>query len=135
MLRSFGRPIFKWNPIGGADDFGKTLYQNILSRDPEEGACVGRGNHTRSLTSTIIRFFISEEFHRRHFPHEIIVDKLYRSILGRECRGVEKTDQVVRLRNGIAINVIINDLVGSDEYRQKAQLGAVPFPDMSVYNT
>ena len=45
---------------------------------------------------------------------------------------MEKADQVVRLRNGIAISVIINDLVGSDEYRQKAQLGAVPLPDTSV---
>ena len=63
----------------------------------------------------------------------MVVDKLYRSILGREGGGDEKIIQLDRLRGGLAIHIVVNDLVGSDEYRQKAQLGAVPFPDMSVW--
>lgn len=117
--------------MGGVNDFAKTLYQNVLSRDPEEGACAGWGNHTRShgIASTVKGFFNSEEFQRKRLPHEDIVDKLYRSILGRECRGEERNDQVFRLRNGIEISVIIDDLVGSDEYRRRVQLGAAPSPN------
>lgn len=97
------------------------MYQNILSRDPEEGADVWWGDQIRShgIASTFKGFFTSEEFHRKRLPHEDVVDKLYRSILGRECRGDERTGQVVRLRNGIATSVIINELVGSDEFRQE----------------
>ena len=65
----------------------------------------------------------------------MVVDKLYRSILGREGGDDEKNIQLDRLRCGLAIHIIVNDLVGSDEYRQKAQLRAVPLPDMSVYST
>ena len=94
-------------------------------------------NHTRffGIASTISGFFTSDEFQAKRFSHENIVDKLYHSILGRECRGDEKTDQVARLRDGLAIHIVVNDLVGSDEYRQKAQLGAIPLPDTSVYST
>jgi hypothetical protein len=116
-------------------DFVKTLYQNILSCDPDDGGSFHWTNHTRfhGIASTISGFFTCDEFQAKHFPREDIVDKLYRSILGRECRGDERTDQVVRLRDGVSICTIINDLVGSDEYRQKAQLGAVPSPDMSFH--
>ena len=117
-------------------DFVKTLYQNILSRDPDNEGLSHWTNHTRffSIASTISGIFTSDEFQAKHFSHEVIVDKLYRSILGRKCRGDERTDQVVRLRDGVSICTIINDLVGSGEYRQKAQLGAVPLPDTSVYS-
>ena len=107
------------------------MYQNVLSRDPEEGATVGWGNYTRSngVASTVIGFFTAVKFHRKRFSHEDIVDKLYRSILGHECRDDEKIEQVDWLRNGIAIVPIINDLVGGDEYRQRVQLGAAPSPN------
>ena len=35
----------------------------------------------------------------------------------------------------LAVLIVVNDLVGSDEYKQKAELGVVPSPDMSVYIT
>jgi Domain of unknown function (DUF4214) len=118
-------------------DFVKTLYQNILSRDPDDEGSSHWTNYTRfyGIASTIGGFFTSDEFQTKRFPREDVVDKLYRSILGRECRGDERTDQVVRLRDGVSICTIINELVGSDKYRQKAQLGAVPLPDTSVYST
>ena len=115
-------------------DFVKTLYQNILSRDPDNEGSSHWTNHTRffGIASTIGGIFTCDEFQDKHFPHEDIVDKLYRSILGRECRGDERTDQVVRLSDGVSISTIVKELVGSDEYTQKAQLRAVPLPDMSV---
>ena len=117
-------------------DFVKTLYQNILSLDPDNERSSYWANHTRffGIASTISGFFTSDRFQAKHFPHEVSVDKLYRSILGRECRGDERSHQVVRLRDGVSICTIINDLVGSEEYKQKAQLGAVPLPDTWVYN-
>ena len=117
--------------------FVKTLYYNILSRDPNNDESSHWTNHTRffGIASTISGIFTSNKFQAKHFPHEEIVDKLYRSILGRECRGDERTAQVVRLRDGVSICTIIDELVGSDEYRQKAQLGTVPSPDTLVYST
>ena len=118
-------------------DFVKTLYQNILSRDPDNERLSHWTNHTSffEIASTISGFFTSDEFQAKNFPREDIVDKLYRSILGRECKGDERTNQVIRLRDGVSICHTINDLVGSDEYRQKAQLGTVPIPETSVYST
>jgi hypothetical protein len=106
------------------------LYRNILSRDPEDDGSFWT-NHTRifGIASTISGFFTSDEFQGKFFPHEDIVDKLYRSILGRECRDDEKSHQIDQFNRGVSIVVIVNDLVGSDEYRQRVPLGAVPSPD------
>lgn len=122
-LQLLRRPIFKWDSFDGTDDFAKTLYQNILNRDPEEAV---RSGWTTYSASNIIHFFISEEFHRKRLSHEDVVDRLYRTILGRECRDNEKTDQVARLTNGIEISVIVIGLVRSDEYRQRVELGSAP---------
>ena len=117
--------------------FVKTLYQNIFSRDPDNEGLSHWTDHTRffNIASTISGFFTSDGFQAKQLSREDIVDKLYRSIFGRECRGDERTVQVIRLRDGVSIYTIINDLVGSVEYREKAQLGAVPSPDTSVYST
>ena len=113
------------------------MYHNVLGLSREVQSDDSWVNYTRfhGIAATITGFFTHDEFQTKNLPQEVIVEKLYRSILGREGGGDERTDQVARLRDGLSICVIINDLVGSDEYRQKAQLGAVPFPDMSVYNT
>ena len=86
------------------------------------------------IAAIITEFFTSVEFQTLNLPQEVVVDKLYRSILGREGEGDEKNILLDRLRGGLAIHIAVNDLVGTDEYRQKVQLGAVPFPDMSVYH-
>ena len=135
-LNLYYRPILTWHSPGGISHFIKTLYHNVLSREVRSDESIDFWiNHTRfhGIAATITGVFTTDEFQAKEFPHEDIVDKLYRSILGRESRGEERTDQVVRLADGVTICNIVNDLVGSDEYRQKAQLGAVPFPDMSVW--
>ena len=121
----------EWHLSSGEDDFARTLYQNILSRDPEEGASHGWGDHIRfhGIASAIKGFIITyKEFHLMRLPHEDVVDKLYRSILGGESTDVEKTEQVVRLRNGDSTSIIINGLLGSEEYRHRVELGAAPSP-------
>ena len=87
------RPIFTWNPADGMPDFIKTLYQNILSRDPlpEDHPNIDHWmNHTRfhGIASTISSFFTSDEFKAKNFPQGVVVDKLYRSILGPKADGM-----------------------------------------------
>ena len=114
------------------------MYHNVLSREVQSDDSIGTWiNHVRfhGIASTITGFFTSNEFQSKNLPLEVVVDKLYRSILGREGRSDEKNIQLEQLRGGLAIHIAVNDLVGSDEYRQKAELKAVPSPDMSVYGT
>ena len=120
------------------DDFIKTLYQNILSRDPlpEDDPNVDHWmNHTRfhGIASTISGFFTSDEFEAKNLPQEVVVDKLYRSILGREGGWDGKNYWIYRLRHGDAIQTIVSDCIESAEYRQKAQAGIVPPSGMLVY--
>jgi hypothetical protein len=61
------------------------------------------------------------------------VDKLFRSILAREGKIDEKNIHLDRLRH-LGIHFMVNDFVGCDEYRQQAQLGVVPSPDMPAYS-
>jgi hypothetical protein len=123
--------IFNWNTAGGTPDFVKTLYQNILDRDPENQAVIdGWTNYLRfhGVAATIGGFFNSDEFKAKNLPQEIIVDKLYYSIL--RCEGdVEgKNFWLGRLRYGEAIQIIINKFVANPGYSQKVLIGLVPPP-------
>ena len=121
-------------------DFIKTLYQNILSRDPfpEDHPNIDHWmNHTHfhGIASTISGFFTGDEFKDKNFkfPQEVIVDKLYRSILGREGRWDGKNYWIDRLRHGDTVQTIVSDCIESEEYKQKAQAGIVPPSGMLVY--
>lgn len=111
------------------------MYHNVLGREVRSDDNIDSWvnfNRFHGTAATIAGFFTCDEFQTKNLPQEVVVDKLYRSILGREGGGNEKNTQLDRLRAGLAIHIVVNDLVGSDEYTQKAQLGAVPSPDMSV---
>jgi Domain of unknown function (DUF4214) len=56
------------------------------------------------------------------------VDKLYHSILGREGDAEGQKYWLGRLRRSDTIQVIINDFIGSAEYRQKVVNNVVPHP-------
>jgi Domain of unknown function (DUF4214) len=134
-LNLYYRPILTWHSAGGISHFIKTLYHNVLSRNIRSDDNIDFWiNHARfhGIAATVTGFFTSDEFQTKNLPQEVVVDKLYRSILGRDGEGDEKNIQLDRLRDGLAIHIVVNGLVGSDEYSQKAQLGAVPSPDMSV---
>jgi Domain of unknown function (DUF4214) len=123
--------IFHWNSTGGIPDFIKTLYQNILDRDPEnQGVIDGWTNHAlfHGIAATIGGFFTSDEFKAKNLPQEIVVDKLYRSILGCEGDPEGKNFWLSRFRCGDAIQIVITEFVGSPDYRQKAQNNIVPQP-------
>jgi hypothetical protein len=112
-------------------DFIKTLYQNILSRDPESQSVIEKWtNHTNSygIASTIAGFFTSDEFKARHPSQDTIVDKLYRSILGREPEPEGKNHWLRHIKKGDSMQVIVNGFVDSAEFRLKVENNVVPHP-------
>ena len=115
--------------------FVKTLYRNILDRDLEDQASIDYWtNHVRfhGISSTISMLFTSDDFRIRDLPQEAIVDKLYNSILRREGEWDGKNYFLRRLRRGDEMQTIVDDFIGSTEYRQKAQTGTIPPHDMFV---
>jgi Domain of unknown function (DUF4214) len=87
-------------------------------------------NHAsfNGIAATISGLFTSNEFKTKNLSLEAVVDKLYRSILGREGDTEEKNVWLRRLKKGDAIQTIIYELVSSPEYRQKAHENVVPPP-------
>ena len=61
------------------------------------------------------------------------MDKLYSSILGREGEWDGNKYWLQRLRRGDAMRAIVDDFVGSSEYRQKAQTGAITMPPHDMF--
>ena len=119
----------------GIPGFVKTLHRNILDRDLEDQASIDYWtNHLRfhGISSTISMLFTSENFKAMNLPPGAVVDKLYISILKREGDWDGKNYFIRRIRRGDAMQAIVNDFVGSTEYRQKAQTGTVTPHDMSV---
>ena len=109
--------------------FVKTLYRNVLDRDLEDQTSIDYWtNHVRfhGISSTISMLFTSDDFRIWDLPQEAIVDKLYISILGREGGWDGKNYFLRRLRRGDEIQTIVEEFIGSTEYRQKAQTGTVP---------
>ena len=124
----------------GIPDYVKALHRNILDLDLEDQAYIDYWtNHVRfhGISSTISMLFTSDNFKAKNLPPEDIVDKLYTSILERGAEWDGKNYFLRRIERGDAVQTIVDDFVGSIEYRQKAQTGTVPPHDMSVetYNS
>jgi hypothetical protein len=84
------------------------LYHNVLSREVRSDDSInGWINHARfhRIAATITGFFTSDEFETKN--PQVVVDKLYRLILGCDGGGDEKKIQLDRLRGGLAIYIII----------------------------
>ena len=116
---------------GGILDFMRTLYQNILDRDPEshtvlEGST--REVYTRGLAYTVGRFFTSPEYTAKGLPTEITVDKFYLSVLGRHPEAEGKAHWVEEIRRGMTLWRVAEKFVGSEEYRRKVEADQVPDP-------
>ena len=118
-----------------ANGFVKTLYRNILDRDLEDQASIDYWmNHFRfhGISSTISMLFTSDDFRAMNLSSEAIVDKLYSSILGREGEWDGKNYFIWRLNRGDPMKTIVDDFIGSAEYRKKVQRVNAPPHDMSV---
>lgn len=119
-----------WHSTCGLPEFIRTLYHNILDRDPESKEVVEWWTtHSTSLglASTLNGFFTSHEFIAKNHPPEAIVDRLHRSILGREA-GVEGQKYWQGKLSSETMEVIIAGFLDSSEYRGKIQNATAPDP-------
>jgi hypothetical protein len=80
------------------------------------------------LASTLNSFFTCAEFKSKNHPPEAIVDRLHRSILGREAGAEGQKYWQGRLSSGDTMEVIIAGFLDSSEYRGKIQNATAPDP-------
>jgi hypothetical protein len=100
-------------------DFMRTLYQNILDRDPEDQHAqeYHTGNtYARGLAHTIGCLFSTPEYQAKAMSTEATVDKFYRSVLGRRPDASERADYVERIRLGMSLLNVAQSFIASEEY-------------------
>ena len=112
-------------------DFVKTLYQNILDRDPESQTAIdfwSRHTYDKGLARTIGSFFTSDEYTARCMSVEATVDKFYLAVLDRQAEPEGRTYWIGTIRSGMPLWKVADSFVGSNEYRQKVQAGSALHP-------
>lgn len=120
-----------WVPSGGIPDFIRTLYQNILDRDPESQTAIDywiRYTYEHGLASTIGGFFTSREYTARGMSPEATAEKFYIAVLGRQAEPGGREFYVNEIRTGMSLWKVADDFVGSREYRLNVQAGTAPDP-------
>ncbi|KAF8805912.1 hypothetical protein BYT27DRAFT_7191823 [Phlegmacium glaucopus] len=120
-----------WVRSGGISDFIRTLYWNILGRNPENQLAIDnwtRHTYTHGLAHTVGSFFTAEEYTSKGMSTESTVDKLYLAVLGRQVTATGRGDWVERIRNGMSLWQVAEGFVDSAEYRGKVQAGTAPDP-------
>jgi len=120
-----------WHSSCGLAEFVRTLYRNILDRDPESKESVEfwtTHSTAHGLASTLNGFFHSDEFKSKNHLPEAIVDRLYRSILSREPEADGKAHWLGRLGSGDKMEVIISRFLDCPEYRGNVQKDIAPDP-------
>lgn len=116
--------ITQWNPSGGTPDFIRTLYHNILDRNPESQDVVDfhtKVAYNSGLRNAVLGFFSSVEYRAKSLPTEETVKKLYRSILNREPNGEEVAHHVQEIIRGRSMEEAVRVFVDSPEYNQRVQ--------------
>ncbi|KIK01112.1 hypothetical protein K443DRAFT_122535 [Laccaria amethystina LaAM-08-1] len=120
-----------WVRSGGILDFIRTLYQNILDRDPENSEALEShtlNTYTHGLASTVDNFFMSPEYESRGLSTEATVDKYYLSLLGRQPEAQGKAYWVGEIQRGMTLRTVANGFVGSDEYHGRVRAETAPDP-------
>ena len=124
--------IHQWNPQGGSKDFVKTLYENVLDREPESQGVIdgwAANSDKNGLASTLKGFFNSPEYQGKNHSVEETVEKLYGSILGRQSDAGGKAFWVDQIKSGkMSLDQVIDGFVGSDEYKGDVAAGNKPNP-------
>lgn len=118
----------KWHPPSGIDGFVRTLYLNVLDREAESQAVVDHHKNIayRNGIATTIKTFFAALVDRDKPPAEVIVNKLYRSIMGREAEEGGLKHHVRAINQGRSIGKVVDDFLGSDEYSLRERQGLVP---------
>jgi len=116
---------------GEIQDFVKTMYQNILDRNPESQTVVDnwtRHTYAHGLAETLRCFFTSDEYRAKSLSTETTVDKFYLSVLGRQAEPGGRAYWIGAIRDGMSLHKVAEGFVGSQEYQQKVQAGTAPHP-------
>lgn len=105
-----------------AESFVKRLYRYCLGREAEEA---GLSDWTRRLESgrenggeVAAGFFFSDEMRLRNLNDEEFVELLYRVFLARESDEAGKADWVMKLKNGMSRQYVMNGFSASAEFAQ-----------------
>ena len=123
-------PLTQWDPRSGIGGFIGTLYWNILDRQAENEEVIrhhSKHAFDNGLIATITGFFDSPEYRSRsHSPRET-VERLYRSILGREPSedGLGGHAPMVPVGGG-SMRDMVDSFVNSPEYNERFMAALVP---------
>lgn len=121
-------PIAKWNPATGMQGWITTLYQNILDRTPSQEELKPQLDFVRGNGAVGVykQFFTSKEFQEKNLPPNLVVDKLYRSILFREPEPAGKQSWLETIRQGMPVEQVIDGFLASREYQENIAKGTAP---------
>ena len=120
-----------WVRSGGIKDFMRTLYQNILDRNPESPEALewhARHTSAEGLASTVGVFFTSPEYVAKGLSTEATVDKYYLTLMGRQPETRGKVHWVREIQRGMTLLKVANSFVSSDEYRRRVNTQMAPDP-------
>jgi hypothetical protein len=129
--RTVEPPNGVWVRSGGMPDFIKTLYWNILDRNPESQLAIDnwtRNTLTHGLAHTVGSLFTTEEYASKEMSAEATADKFYLAVMGREAEPAEREHWAKRIRDGISLRKVPNYFVADLEYRAKVEDGRAPDP-------
>lgn len=109
----------------------RTLYQNILDRDPENQLAVDnwtRHTYNHGLAHTVGSIFTSPEYTAKHLSTEATVDKFFLAVLGRQTDEGGRVYWVEEIGRGMSLWKVADKFVGSEEYRGKVEAETAPHP-------
>ena len=102
----------------------RTLYQNIL--DVQHAQEYHAGNtYAQGLANTVGNFFNSPEYQAKEMPTEAMVNKFYRSVLGRRPDASERAHYVCHFRTWQSLSLLVKSIKGGCrmEWRQIQYIG------------
>jgi len=97
------------------NEFVRSLYNNLLGREPEPGAVENNPIHSGKSTSEVIRaFLLSEEYARR------VCEGYYQAYLGRHSDEGGLRGWANLVQHGLSLQQVIKGFITSDEYINRA---------------
>lgn len=99
------------------NEFVRSLYNNLLGREPEPGAVENNPIHSGKSTTDVIRaFLLSEEYAKR------VCEGYYQMYLSRRSDEGGLRGWANLVEHGLSLQQVIKGFVTSDEYINRALL-------------
>ena len=100
-------------------DFAERLYTTLLGRPSDEkgkAEWVADLKNGRPAADVASGFVLSEELANQNLSNSEFVDRMYRTLLGREADEAGKAEWVSTLDSGCSYGYILNSFAGSQEF-------------------